>query len=115
MTALGRAQERLRSRMSALCRAAYGTDWADHLEYALWHAVVQGPMDFGRIRLDAEVLAELRALADAAGGWIQTDRSGAVECVPLEAWQDRYASNVDLVHMDEPTLPPMGPSRRRGA
>jgi hypothetical protein len=96
--------------MVELCRAAYGTDWADHLEYALWHAVVQGPMDFGRIHLDQGTLDELRRLADACGGWIRTDRDGTVECLRLEAWQDCYAANVDLVHMDTPTPPPAGPS-----
>lgn len=106
MSALSPEAEHLRERMSGLCRRAYDQDWADHLEYSLWHAVVQGPMNFGRIHLDAGIVDELRELADACGGWIQTWRDGSVECVALADWQDRYAANVDPVRMDRPVPPP---------
>jgi hypothetical protein len=104
------AAQLLRERMSALCRRAYGSDWVDHLEYALWHALVQGPMRYGRLDLDADQIADLRALRDACGGWITMDRSGRIDWMPLAEWQDRYSGNVDLVRMDEPRTPPEMPS-----
>jgi hypothetical protein len=30
------------------------------------------------------------------------DRSGRVRWLPVEAWQDVYATNVDLVRMGDP-------------
>lgn len=98
----------LQAFMSALCRDAYGSDWADHLEYVLWHALSQGPMRFGRSRLDAPALAELRRLADAGGRWVTRERDGAFIALPLAAWQDRFAANFELLRMDEPVLPPSG-------
>ncbi|HSG89809.1 MAG TPA: hypothetical protein VLA56_11400 [Pseudomonadales bacterium] len=103
---LSPAARALRAHMSTLCRHAYGSDWADHLEYALWHALVQGPMRYGRLDLDAARIAELRRLRDACGGWITMDRGGRIHWMPLAEWQDRYSGNVDLVRMDEPRAPP---------
>lgn len=108
MSALEPAAEALRAHMAGLCREAWGTEWIDHLEYALWHALVQGPMRYGRLALTAEHLATLRRLRDDCGGWVMRDRAGDIRFVSLDAWQDLYSSNVDLVHMDRPTPPPAG-------
>lgn len=106
MSALSAEAEQLRACMSSLCLRAWGRDWADHLEYALWHALVQGPMRYGHVELTAECIAKLRSLRDACGGWIMQDRAGGFRFVPLDAWQDLYCGNVDLIHMDQPTPPP---------
>lgn len=106
MSALSPEAELLRAHMAGLCRHAWGSDWVDHLEYALWHALVQGPMRYGRLELTATHLATLRKLRDACGGWIMQDRTHGLRFVPLEAWQDLYSGNVDLIHMDRPTPPP---------
>ncbi len=98
----------LQAFMSALCRDAYGRDWADHLEYVLWHALARGPMRFGRSELDAQRLSELRRLADACGCWVTRERDGAFRTLPLAAWQDRFASNFEVLRMDEPVPPPTG-------
>lgn len=98
----------LQAFMSALCHDAYERDWADHLEYVLWHALAQGPMRFGRSDLDAGRLAELRRLADACGAWVTREVDGSFRAVPLAAWQDRFASNFELLRMDEPVPPPAG-------
>ncbi len=98
----------LQAFMSALCRDAYACDWADHLEYVLWHALAQGPMRFGRSQLDARSLAELRRLADACGCWVTRERDDSFRALPLAAWQDRFVSNFELLHLDEPVPPPTG-------
>ena len=98
----------LQAFMSALCRDGYGQDWADHLEYTLWHAVVAGPMRFGRAQLDGATLTELRRLADACGGWVTLDRDGSFRLLPLPAWQDRFAANFELLRMETPVAPPPG-------
>lgn len=100
------AGNRLRAFMSALCRDAYGVDWADHLEFALWHALVNGPMRYGQLLLTARHLDELRRLRDACGGWILVQRDGVVRQVSLQAWQDLYTGNVELVRMEHPIWPP---------
>ena len=97
----------LQAFMSSLCRDGYGRDWADHLEYVLWHALGRGPMAFGRTRLDAATLAELRRLAEACGGWVTRDRDGGFRVLAFPAWQDRFAANFELVRMDRPVPPPL--------
>jgi hypothetical protein len=97
----------LQAFMSALCRDAYACDWADHLEYVLWYALAQGPMTFGRSELDARRLAELRRLADACGAWVTREADGSFRAMPFAAWQDRFASNFELLRMDAP-VPPSG-------
>lgn len=92
--------------MKALCREAYGSEWIDHLEYALWHACINGPMRYGRLELEREHLDDLRELSDACGGWISRDRAGAGRWLPLTAWQDRYSANVEIVHLDSAQPPP---------
>lgn len=106
MSTLSPEAEQLRAHMAQLCCRAWGCDWVDHLEYALWHAMVQGPMRYGRLELTAAQLAKLRALRDACGGWIMHDRTRGIRFVPLDAWQDLYSGNVELIHMDRPTPPP---------
>jgi hypothetical protein len=96
----------LQAFMSALCRDGYGKDWADHLEYALWHALVAGPMRFGATSLDRDALTELRRLADACGGWVTQDRGGGFRLVPLADWQDRFVANFELLRMETPVAPP---------
>ena len=103
---MNRAARRLRAYMSSLCRRAYGEGWLDHLEFALWHAVVSGPMRYGQLQIDAATIAELRVLSDECGGWINVVAPGEERCVPLPEWQDLYANNVDLVSMENPLPPP---------
>ncbi|MCC5888567.1 MAG: hypothetical protein JJT88_19190 [Gammaproteobacteria bacterium] len=92
--------------MKMLCRMAYGLEWTDHLEYVLWHACIQGPMRYGRLDLTQEHLDDLRDLSDASDGWITRDVQGVPCWLPLREWQDRYASNVDIIRLDEATPPP---------
>lgn len=99
-------QRELERYMKALCREAYGQEWAEHLEYVLWHACVNGPMRYGRLDLTQEHLDDLRTLSDACKGWITRDGDAQPHWLPLAAWQDRYAANVDIVHLDEAIPPP---------
>lgn len=98
--------EKLRQRMSSICRAAYGEDWVEHLEYALWHGLVNGPMTYGRTELTRKVLTELRSLSDACAGWICMDSQGIARCLPLYQWQDQYCAKLDRVQMTKPVPPP---------
>lgn len=99
---LGAAAVELRRAMEAIGRRAWGRSDVEHLEYVLWHALIHGPLRLGRTELTETELAELRRLSDACGGWVMVDRGGRVRWLPVEAWQDVYASNVDLVRMGEP-------------
>jgi hypothetical protein len=99
---LGVAAAELRRAMEAIGRRAWGRSDAEPLEYVLWHALIHGPLRLGRTELTEADLAELRRLSDACGGWVMVDRSGHVRWLPVEAWQDVYASNVDLVRTVDP-------------
>lgn len=85
--------------MSKLCQQAYATDWIPHLEYALWHAVVNGPMSYGRITITDAHIAELRRLSQAGGIWVYFDEELGECSIPVEEWQDVYSRNVDIVHL----------------
>ena len=94
-----RADE-LKRYMSQLSREAYGADWIEHLEFALWHAIVSGPFRYGRLDLNAGHIAELRRLSDRCGGWVYVDRFAGDRWVPLAEWQDVYTRNVEFVRLD---------------
>ena len=90
----------LRDFMRELCQQAYDTDWLQHLEFALWHAVVNGPMTYGRLEITAPHIAELRRLSDLCGGWVYVDEELGERMIPLEEWQDLFSRNIDIVQMD---------------
>jgi hypothetical protein len=90
----------LRDFMSELCQRAYGAGWIQHLEFALWHAVVNGPMTYGRLEIAEPHIAELRRLSDLSGGWVYVDDELGERSIPLEEWQDVFSRNIDIVRME---------------
>jgi hypothetical protein len=79
------AHDQLAALMSAASHAVYGTRWFTNLEYLLWEALEKGdPHPF-----TTQQLLELRALAEASGGWVRREH-GKSRHVPLEEWRRHY-------------------------
>ena len=76
--------------MSTLSEQAWYAGWMDGLEFALWDAVVNGPREYGRLEINDAHIAELRYLADAAGGWIILDGDEGETFVPRKEWNQRF-------------------------
>ena len=85
--------------MSELSEQAYSASWMQHLEFALWHAVVSGPFQYGRLAINEGHIDRLRALRDKCEGWIYFDDQSGESWVALEEWQDMYSRNIDLVRL----------------
>ncbi len=87
----------LRESMIAISLRAFAVDWVDHLEYVLWHMVVNGPMRYGRTFVTQSDIDNLRQLSHRCDCWIYVDRYRGEQCVSLIEWQDVYTHNIDLV------------------
>ena len=83
--------------MSELSRQAFQNNWVQHLEFMLWHAIVQGPMHYGDIYITEAHIKRLRFLRDQCRGWVYYHRTEGLIWVQLPAWQDIYTSNYDPV------------------
>ncbi len=91
--------QQLADYMTTLSRQAYHQDWIQHVEFVLWHAIVQGPIRYGHLDISDEHIEHLRFLSDQCGGWVFYHRSAGPCWVPLIEWQDIYASKFDPVHL----------------
>ncbi|MCZ6870464.1 MAG: hypothetical protein O7G84_13260 [Gammaproteobacteria bacterium] len=77
--------------MSLLCEEAYNVSWIQHLEYALWYAVSNGPMQYGRLAITEHHIAHLKHLSDLCDGWIAFEE----EWVSTAEWERLYRGNID--------------------
>ena len=76
--------------MSDLSERAYCAGWMDGLEYALWKAVLEGRLKYGRMQITRAHTAKLKELSDRCGGWIAWDDASGEMFVPLGRWQKMY-------------------------
>ena len=76
--------------MSALSEEAYSAAWMEGLEYELWHAVVSGPREYGRLEITLDHIARLRQLSDAAGGWIIFDDAEEEKLLRVGEWEQYF-------------------------
>ena len=88
--------EDLATYMSELSELAFCASWMDSLEYTLWCFTRHGPGQYGLLEITTEIIAKLKALSDACGGWIWWDEN-ADECetwVSLEKWEEMYQKEM---------------------
>lgn len=83
--------------MNMLAAQAYAGGRLQHLEYVLWHALVTGPLQYGRLAITEQHIRELRDLSYQCEGWIVFDEGGGGAWEPLAGWQDMYTRKVDRV------------------
>lgn len=85
----------LRHFMSQLSEDCYCAGWMGDLEYALWSAVMNGPIHKGNWDITQSDIDHLRLLARRAGGWIIWDDSLlAATWLPIDQWLLRYDQYV---------------------
>lgn len=88
------ARQLLRVRMRDVSKDRYYAGWEIYLEYRLWNMVQGGPRHWGLVELSIEQVAELRGLAERAGGWWHWDKAqGAERFVEMAEWERLYAEH----------------------
>lgn len=85
----------LRDRMSQISEDCYCAGWLGNLEYLLWSAVMDGPVEKGNWNVTQSDIDSLRLLARRCGGWIVWDDVLVTKIwVPIEEWQSQYERHV---------------------
>jgi hypothetical protein len=69
----------LREQLQALSREAMSSQWYHDFEYVLWDRLGRGHARLGNLELSEQVLAELSARSEAAGGWFRFSDAAANE------------------------------------
>jgi hypothetical protein len=87
---LDEAQHALAQYMSDISEEAYCAGWMDGLEFALWQVALGARSEYGQLTLSGAHIANLRALSQAAGGWIVFDDATEETWVPLSDWKIRF-------------------------
>ncbi|KAF0813535.1 hypothetical protein IGB42_01886 [Andreprevotia sp. IGB-42] len=57
------------------------------LEHALWHAIMHGPCQYGRLQITQSHILQLQQLSDACGGWIGFDDHAEEVFIPMARWR----------------------------
>ena len=81
----------LRDSMSQLSEDCYCAGWLGDLEYLLWSAVMNGPVQKGNWDITQSDIERLRLLARRCGGWIAYDDARKTKVwLPIEEWLPKY-------------------------
>ena len=76
--------------MSDISEEAYCAGWMEHLEFDLWSAVKNGPIEYGRIYISDEIIDHLKKLSEEIKGWIFFDAENEEEFIRLKEWIAMY-------------------------
>jgi hypothetical protein len=76
--------------MSAISERAYCAGWLGDLEFKLWAEIERTPGVYTGFKLSDVERAALRALSDAAQGWIVFNSEHGETFVPLDDWRTRF-------------------------
>jgi hypothetical protein len=76
--------------MSEISEEAWCAGWMSGLEYALWDALINGPQEYGWLKLSVRIIEKLKELSANCGGWIIFDDSKEEVFVPLDERQKLY-------------------------
>ena len=83
------AARELGEAMSEISEEYYCAGWLIGLEFSLWEMIAGGPRRFGMGDVTDAEIANLRRLADAAGGWcVWRDDHGGESFAPLAEWAE---------------------------
>ena len=89
--------ETLKDFMSELSEEAYSAGWMSGLEYALWYAVLNGPLEYGRLSIDEVHIERLKELAGACAGWIVFEDRDSESWVPMPEWVATFDRDLERV------------------
>jgi hypothetical protein len=90
MSALEEDQFLLAYTMSNISELGWSASWMQNLEYILWHAVISGRRNFGRVAIDSDHITALKLLSNRVGGWIYYDAEEEETYISLTEWQLKY-------------------------
>jgi hypothetical protein len=83
--------EELADYMEALSEDCWHAEWMTGLDFALWHALQNGPTRYGQGQITGEHIGNLRRLSVQCGGWIRwSEQDGSVAFTPLIDWTRIY-------------------------
>lgn len=92
---LSSAAADLRDCMSQLSEDCYCAGWIGSLEYLLWTAVMNGPVETGNWKVTQSDIERLRLLARRCGGWIVWDDVlRAAKWLPIEDWLRQFDTYI---------------------
>ncbi len=89
-------QTNLEEYMSDLSEEAYCAGWMDGLEYALWKAVIDGPMQYGYLFIGENEIKKLKKLSEQCSGWIYFDDKDEETFIELDEWKMMFAKKIPI-------------------
>lgn len=78
--------------MSDISEEAYTAGWMSNLEYALWGAVLNGPVKYGRYFISQDDINTLIKLSNEFNCWIYFDHDTLETAIPITEWREKYNS-----------------------
>jgi hypothetical protein len=86
-------QKKLANFMSQISECCYHAAWMENLEYVLWHALENGPQEYGHGSISEEDIYQLKQLSNQAQCWIYFDDETEETAVSLDEWRNGYKKN----------------------
>lgn len=83
-------QRLLATTMSDISERCWHAGWMQNLEYALWHAVVNGPIKYGQGTVSREDIDALKWLSRAADCWIIFDGEAQEVAIGMTPWKAMF-------------------------
>ena len=83
-------QRKLETFMSDISEKCYCAGWISGLEYTLWYAVENGPLEYGHGIVTPEEIEQLKKLSQACSCWIFMDDDKEETAIELLLWKQKY-------------------------
>ncbi|WP_316844174.1 hypothetical protein [Pedobacter psychrodurus] len=85
---------RLATFMSEISEYCYSAGWTLNLEYALWHAVINGERKYGQSYITEDDISTLIKLSTDADAWIIYDDDKEETALNLKEWAEKFEKDV---------------------
>ncbi|CAH0271969.1 hypothetical protein SRABI27_03520 [Pedobacter sp. Bi27] len=86
---------RLAAFMSEISENCYSAGWMQNLEYALWHAVIQGERKYGQSYITEDDISTLVKLSTDANAWIIFDNEKEETALSLKEWTEKFKNDLE--------------------
>ncbi len=85
------AQLQLMELMQTISERCYYATWIKNLEYVLWDALKNGPLNYGHDQVTNQDIQQLQALAITGDAWVYFDEQTEEQIINLAAWEMKFA------------------------
>jgi hypothetical protein len=92
MSGFAPEQRKLMEILWRISEEAWSAGWKRDLDFEVWRIVQTGPAQYGGMRVGADLIGELSALSESAGGWIHYDPVEQETWVDANAWAGLFAA-----------------------